>query len=41
MFNSVLNTALLSDPGPLRVDQPEFLPTLEAIFTTVAKLELD
>jgi len=41
VFNSVLNNALLSDPGPLRVDQPEFLPTLEAIFMTVAKLELE
>ncbi len=41
VFNSVLNNALLSDPGPLRVDQPEFLPTLEALFMTVAKLELD
>ena len=41
VFNSVLNNALLSDPGPLRVDQPEFLPTLEAIFMTVAGLELD
>jgi AcrR family transcriptional regulator len=41
VFNSVLNNALLNDPGPLRVDQPEFLPTLEALFMTVAKLELD
>ncbi len=41
VFNSVLNNALLNDPGPLRVDQPEFLPTLEAIFMSVAKLELD
>lgn len=41
VFNSVLNNALLNDPGPLRVDQAEFLPTLEALFMTVAKLDLD
>jgi len=41
VFNSVLNNALLNDPGPLRVDQPEFLPTLETIFLSVAGLELD
>lgn len=41
VFNSVLNNALLNDPGPLRVDQPEFLPTLEALFMTVARLDLN
>ncbi len=41
VFNSVLNNALLNDPGPLRIDQAEFLPTLEALFLTVAKLDLD
>jgi len=41
VFNSVLNNALLNDPGPLRVDQPEFLPTLEELFMAVARLELD
>lgn len=40
VFNSVLNNALLNDPGPLRIDQPEFLPTLEDLFMTVAALEL-
>jgi len=40
VFNSVLNNALLNDPGPLRIDQPEFLPTLRDIFLTVAALEL-
>jgi len=41
VFNSVLNNALLNDPGPLHIDQPEFLPTLRGIFLTVAALELD
>jgi len=41
VFNSVINNALLNDPGPLRVDQAEFLPTLEGIFLTVAGVELD
>ncbi|HZV58451.1 MAG TPA: TetR/AcrR family transcriptional regulator [Sphingobium sp.] len=40
VFNSVLNNALLNDPGPLRIDQPEFLPALEEIFMTVAALDL-
>lgn len=40
VFNSVLNNSLLNDPGPLRIDQPEFLPTLEGIFMTVAALDL-
>lgn len=40
VFNSVINNALLNDPGPLRVDQPEFLPTLEGIFLTVADVDL-
>ena len=40
VFNSVLNNALLNDPGPLRVDQPEFLPTLEALFMTVASIPM-
>jgi AcrR family transcriptional regulator len=39
VFNSVINNALLNDPGPLRVDQKEFLPTLEKIFHTVAALD--
>lgn len=41
VFNSVLNNALLNDPGPLRIDQTEFLPTLKQIFLTVAALDLD
>lgn len=41
VFNSVINNALLNDPGPLRVDQAEFLPTLETIFMTVAALDLN
>jgi AcrR family transcriptional regulator len=41
VFNSVINNALLNDPGPLRVDQAEFLPTLEGIFHTVAAFEFD
>lgn len=40
VFNAVLNNALLNDPGPLRIDQPEFLPTLEGLFMTIARLEL-
>lgn len=40
VFNSVLNNSLLNDPGPLRIDQPEFLPTLEGICMTVAALDL-
>ncbi len=40
VFNSVLNNALLNDPGPLRIDQPEFLPVLEEMFMTVAALDL-
>jgi len=39
VFNSVLNNALLNDPGPLRIDEPEFLPTLRDIFLTVAALD--
>ncbi|MBT2185781.1 TetR/AcrR family transcriptional regulator [Sphingobium nicotianae] len=40
VFNSVLNNALLNDPGPLRIDQAAFLPTLKRIFLTVAALDL-
>jgi AcrR family transcriptional regulator len=40
VFNSVINNALLNDPGPLRIDQPEFLPTIKQIFLTVAALDL-
>ncbi len=36
VFNSVLSNALLNDPGPLRVDQPNSLPTLEELFMTVS-----
>ena len=39
VFNSVINNALLNDPGPLRIDQPEFLPTIKQIFLTVAALD--
>lgn len=41
VFNSVINNTLLNDPGPLHLDQPEFLPTLEQIFLKVADLQLD
>jgi AcrR family transcriptional regulator len=40
VFNSVLNNALLNDPGPLRIDQPEFLPRLEEICLSLAGLDL-
>jgi AcrR family transcriptional regulator len=40
VFNSVINNALLNDPGPLRVDQAEFFPTLKDIFLTIAALDL-
>lgn len=40
VFNSVINNALLNDPGPLRIDQPEFLPTIKQLFLTVAALDL-
>lgn len=39
--NSIINNALLNDPGPLRIGQPEFLPTIKQIFLTVAALDLD
>lgn len=40
VFNSVINNALLNDPGPLRIGQPEFLPTIKQLFLTVAALDL-
>jgi len=40
VFNSVINNALLNDPGPLRVDQPAFFPTLKDIFLQIAALDL-
>jgi AcrR family transcriptional regulator len=40
VFNSVINNALLNDPGPLRVDQVDFLPVLLGIFYRVADLDL-
>jgi AcrR family transcriptional regulator len=40
VFNSMINNALLNDPGPLRIDQNEFFPTIRNIFLTVAALDL-
>ncbi len=41
VFNSVINNALLNDPGPLKVEDPEFLPVMRAMFRTVSQLDLD
>lgn len=38
VFNSVINNALLNNPGPLKVEDPEFLPVLCATFRTVSTL---
>lgn len=39
VFNSVINNALLNNPGPLRVEDPQFLPVMQATFRMVSGLE--
>lgn len=37
VFNSMINNALLNNPGPLKVEDPEFLPTMCNLFRTVSQ----
>jgi len=39
VFNSMINNALLNNPGPLKVEDPEFLPTMLGLFRTVSRLD--
>jgi len=39
VFNSVINNALLNNPGPLRVEDPEFLPVMRALCRSVSNIE--
>jgi AcrR family transcriptional regulator len=39
VFNSMINNALLNNPGPLKVEDPEFLPMMRGLFRTVSQLD--
>jgi AcrR family transcriptional regulator len=39
VFNSVINNALLNNPGPLKLEDPYFLPVMLKVFRMVTQLE--
>ena len=39
VFNSVINNALLNNPGPLKLEDPYFLPVMLRVFRMVTQLE--
>lgn len=39
VFNSVINNALLNNPGPLRIEDPDFLPIMHGLFRIVSGLD--
>ena len=39
VFNSVINNALLNNPGPLKLEDPGFLPMMLKVFRMVTQLE--
>ena len=39
VFNSVINNALLNNPGPLKVEDPQFLPVMQTTFRKVSGLD--
>ena len=39
VFNSMINNALLNNPGPLKVEDPDFLPLMRELFRTISQLD--
>lgn len=39
VFNSVLNNSLLNNPGPLKVEDPDFLPVMQSVFRAVSEID--
>lgn len=39
VFNSMINNALLNNPGPHKVEDPDFLPMMRGLFRTVSQLD--
>lgn len=40
VFHSVINNAMVNNPGPLTVDDPVFFPTMRKLFTEISRFEL-